>query len=234
MDGAAAIERADELWREGRRAAALNFLCAHVRRFPSEQPTRLALITRYREIGAPDQAGRWGLALDGQTSDFERDRAARLLAGAGLLARDLPKFLALPTADLPQQVRDLLPSVERYREQFHREHPENEPVPEDWRQFAATALWLLSAGLAGVVIVVVWGGALLGVQMTEFARWGGVVYVGVAALGCGAQGWWRLRSGPRARGWLWLVATALVTAGIVFIVATAAQNAGAIKFTWET
>ena len=115
MDGATAIERADELWSDGRRAAALALLCAHVRRFPSEQPTRRALIMRYREIGAPDQAGRWGLALDDPTSDFERDRAARLLAGAGLLARDLPTFLALPTADLPRQVRDLLPSVERYR-----------------------------------------------------------------------------------------------------------------------
>ncbi|WP_146082078.1 hypothetical protein [Rathayibacter sp. AY1A3] len=85
-----------------------------------------------------------------------------------------------------------------------------------------------------MVMVIVWGGALLGFHLTEFARWGGVVYVGVAALGCAAQGWWRFRSGPRARGWLWLEDTALITAGIVLIVATAAQNAGAITFTWET
>ncbi|PPG99860.1 tetratricopeptide repeat-containing protein [Rathayibacter sp. AY1G9] len=233
MDEAATVERADLLWQEGRRAAALDLLRGQVRRSPSDTMARLALIAKYRELSAPDQAGRWGLALDGETSDFERDRAARLLAGAGLHDRDLPDFLALPCRDLPREVLELLPLVEHYRGQFDQKPPDQEPPPSDWLEFAALVLWLSSVGLAVVAMVIVWGGAAFGTQMTAFARWSGVVCVGIAALGCVAQGCWRLRSGSRALGWTWLVPAVFVATGLTLLITAAIQSGGELLFTWE-
>lgn len=228
------VERADRLWQKGHRAAAFDLLREQVRRSPSEPTARLALIARYREIGAPDQAGRWGLALEGQTSPFERDRAARLLAGAGLRDRDLPGFLALPSRDLPPGVSELLPLVEHYREHFGQKSPDNEPPPpNDWREFAALALWSFSVGSAVVAVLIVWAGVVLGARMTAFARWSAVVFLGIAALGCAAQGWWRLRSGGRASGLIWLAIAVITAAALALLIAAAARNSGALLFTWE-
>ncbi|WP_146082850.1 MULTISPECIES: hypothetical protein [unclassified Rathayibacter] len=233
MDEAATVERADQLWQAGRRAAALELLKAQVRRSPSDPAVRLALIARYRELGAPDQAGRWGLALDGETTDFERDRAARLLAGAGLRDRDLPDLLSLPSRDLPQEALELLALVEHYRARFNEEHPYQAPPPRDRLEFAAFVLWLAAVGLAVVASMIVWGGAVLDTQMTAFARWSGVVCVGIAALGFVAQGWRCLRSGSRVLGWTWLVAAAIIAIELAVLLPAAAQNAGELLFTWE-
>lgn len=202
-----------------------------VRRFPSDTMARLALIAKYRELGAPDQAGRWGLALDGETSDFERDRAARLLAGAGVRDRDLPDFLALPSRDLPQEALELLPLVERYRARFDEEHPYGEPPPGDRLDFSAIVLLFSSAGLTIVAMAIVWGGVALGLQMTAFARWSGLACVGIAALGCVTRGWWWLRSGSRVLGWAWLAPAAIVMAGVILLITAAAHNGGELHFT---
>ncbi|PPF15868.1 MULTISPECIES: hypothetical protein [unclassified Rathayibacter] len=231
MDEEATVERADLLWQEGRRAAALELLRTHVRCVPSNTRARLALIAKYRALGAPDQAGRWGLALDGETSDFERDRAARLLAGAGVRDEDLPEFLALPSRDLPQEALELLPLVEHYRAKFDEENPYMETPPRDQLDLTATVLLLSSAGLTIVAMAIIWGGAALGLQMTAFARWSGLACVGIAALGCVTRGWWWLRSGSRALGWAWLAPAAIVMAGVILLITAAAHNGGELHFT---
>ncbi|PPI34333.1 hypothetical protein C5D34_09805 [Rathayibacter sp. AY1B1] len=74
---------------------------------------------------------------------------------------------------------------------------------------------------------------MLDTQMTAFARWSGVVCVGIAALGFVAQGWRYLRSGSRVLGWTWLVAAAIIAIELAVLLPAAAQNAGELLFTWE-
>ncbi|MEW5096002.1 tetratricopeptide repeat protein [Clavibacter michiganensis] len=54
--------RARLLWDEGDRAEALALLKEHLREDPHDGDARLVLAELYRELIAPDQAGRWGIA----------------------------------------------------------------------------------------------------------------------------------------------------------------------------
>ncbi|ROR67087.1 DUF6584 family protein [Agrococcus jenensis] len=74
-----AIARARAHAAYGRTRAAIDLLKPLA---TGEQPpyaARRALAELYRDLGAPDQAGRWGVVIDGWTSAFERDRLARAL-----------------------------------------------------------------------------------------------------------------------------------------------------------
>jgi hypothetical protein len=81
------LESARALVDAGDTRAALNLLRVHAERDHPPFATRRALAELYRELGAPDQAGRWGIVIEGWTTERERDRVARVgCVGVGLLA----------------------------------------------------------------------------------------------------------------------------------------------------
>ncbi|PWC07223.1 tetratricopeptide repeat protein [Mycetocola zhujimingii] len=89
------LDDAARLWSVGKRRDALALLKAAVRANPDDLPLRLALAELYREMNSPDQAGRWGIVIEGWTTPVERDRLARMLAPVGIPRDDLVEFLAL-------------------------------------------------------------------------------------------------------------------------------------------
>ena len=92
------INRSRELHTAGKRRGALELLKADVRSNPESMELRLALAELYRKMGCPDQAGRWGIAVEGWTTPIEQDRLARLLASSGITDLNIEEFLILPTA----------------------------------------------------------------------------------------------------------------------------------------
>lgn len=116
------IARSRELFDLGRHRAAFDLLKPAAEGESAPFVHRRALAQLYRELGCPDQAGRWGIVLDGWTTDVEKDRLARLLAANGVPARSARRFLAVPPeADLPEfnaVVEDRLPG---YRARFKAE-----------------------------------------------------------------------------------------------------------------
>ncbi|MDQ0742737.1 hypothetical protein QFZ62_000045 [Clavibacter sp. B3I6] len=189
MDEAEAIARAARLWQSGRRAAALESLRARVRRSPGDAEARRTLVGYYRELRAPDQAGRYALAIPGLATPAEQDRAARQFAAAGRGTAALPGYLALPGGDLPTEVLAFVIAVERHREQrrsaWAAAHAREQPEDDDLA-FAVWALVGTSVALALLAGVV---GALAGVPVTGFARWSALVVVVAVLVGCAVQ--WR-------------------------------------------
>lgn len=196
------------------------------------------LVAFYRELGAPDQAGRWSLALDGEATPLERDRAARLVAASRVSASDLPEFLALPTGDLPATVVRLLPDIERYRDRFRLSAEERLHLAlpaEDWRDAVALTGWFVSSAifvLAVLAVLVSWAGALLGTAMTDAARWASVASLACLAIACGFSGWSAARRRRRAViGWI--LGTVVLAAAVARFVAMAIGGGGIIRFSWE-
>ena len=89
------IAEASLAWDDRRRSDALKLMRTAVQKEPSLLAVRLALAERYREMGHPDQAGRWGIVFNDWTTDIERDRLARLLGSSGVAERDVVRFLSL-------------------------------------------------------------------------------------------------------------------------------------------
>jgi hypothetical protein len=113
------LEEASYAWDDGRKPESLRLLKLAVRKDPSLLAARLALAEHYRQMGHPDQAGRWGIIFDGWTTEIERDRLARLLASSGVGERDVMKFLSLADRDISHDVANLMSGpVERYRLRF--------------------------------------------------------------------------------------------------------------------
>jgi hypothetical protein len=113
------LEEASYAWDDGRRSESLQLMRAAIGDDPSLLALRRALAERYRQMGNPDQAGRWGIVFDGWTTSIERDRLARLLAASGVPEAHTAKFLSLPDDPLPQVVKDLLRGpVSTYRTKF--------------------------------------------------------------------------------------------------------------------
>lgn len=87
----------------------LEILKQAVRDAPQSQQARLGLAAAYRELGHPDQAGRWGALTEGWATQFELDRFARLLGASAVGASEIRSFLWLPSgATLPESVTDLI------------------------------------------------------------------------------------------------------------------------------
>ncbi|MFT2690696.1 hypothetical protein [Clavibacter zhangzhiyongii] len=88
-------------------------------RGPRDGDARLALAELYRELIAPDQAGRWGIGVPGWTTEVERDRLARMIAHSGIGDHEIPAFLALPPdAALPEELAALAPAIADHRAHF--------------------------------------------------------------------------------------------------------------------
>ncbi|AWB86002.1 DUF6584 family protein [Mycetocola zhujimingii] len=115
------INRSRQLHTAGNRRGSLQLLKTEVRKNPKSMELRIALAELYRGMGHSDQAGRWGIAVEGWTTSIERDRLARLLASSGVTAQDIEEFLVLPpgmVAARPDIVALLDGPAARYRERF--------------------------------------------------------------------------------------------------------------------
>ncbi|MGU3408983.1 hypothetical protein ACLBWP_02655 [Microbacterium sp. M1A1_1b] len=228
------VRRAAELWDKGGRAAALTLLRDHLREDPQARQVRLALVERYRELGAPDQAGRWALAVSGLATSVERDRAARLLAASGVARDDLRAFLALPTdTPLPDEVDGLMADVDRYREQFGADMLDRTGGRGDrfGDALESTGLVVVCAWLATVVIV--WGGTVLGAHLTEFARWATTAALASCAVFCGVMVVRRSIGPQRRSAIVWGAAAVVLAAAVVRLVSLGVVGDGVIRFAWE-
>lgn len=195
MDEAEAIARAARLWATGRRAAALESLRTRVRRSPGDAEARRTLVGYYRELRAPDQAGRYALAVPGLATPAEQDRAARQFAAAGRGTAAVPGYLALPAGDLPPEVLAFVIAVERLRAErrsaWDAAHAREQPEDDD----LAFAVWALVGTVVALAVLAGVVGALAGVSVTAFARWSALVVLVAVLVGCAVQ--WR-RSIARA------------------------------------
>ncbi|MBF4620920.1 hypothetical protein [Clavibacter sp. VKM Ac-2542] len=203
-----AIARARAMWDAGRRREATASLVDRVRSHARETDARLVLAGWYRELGAPDQAGRWGIATPGWTTAIERDRLARMIATSGHRDEGVATFLDLPGSGLPDHVAELLPLVAGHRERYARIGTpigEAGPAPDLRREsaivlgVAAAVVFALGMLLAGIL-------SLFGVDTVGVARWTGVVALVLlkfAVLTVGVR--------PRRGPW-WITAIALVVA----------------------
>jgi len=223
MDEAEAIARADRLWESGRRAAALESLRTRVRREPADAHARRALVARYRELGAADQAGRYGLAIGGLTTPRERRLAARQLAAAGTGAAGLRAHLALPAGDLPPEVLDLVVEVERLREErrlaWGADHPHAADLGADDVSFAFWAVTgtLLAISLLAAVVV-----DLAGAPWTALARWIAAALVAVMLAGSVLERRRAVRRARAADAADWATAIVVLALGLVCLVPAAA------------
>jgi hypothetical protein len=121
------ISRSRWLYAAGKRRGALDLLKTDMRKYPESKELRLALAELYRDMGYPDQAGRWGIAVEGWTTPVEQDRLARLLASSGITDPDIEEFLGLSPAMVaarPDVIALITGPVARYRERFHARYRE--------------------------------------------------------------------------------------------------------------
>ncbi|OUE27892.1 hypothetical protein [Clavibacter michiganensis] len=220
MDEAEAIARADRLWESGRRAAALESLRTRVRREPADAGVRRALVGRYRELGAADQAGRYGLAIGGLTTRRERQLAARQFAASWTGTAGLADFLALPAGDLPSEVLDLVVEVERLRQErrlaWGTDHAGTGDADDISFAFWAVTGTLLVLSLLAAVVV-----DLAGAPWTALARWIAVAVVAVMLIGCGLERRRAVRSRLVAAAEGWGMAAVVLALGLACLVAAA-------------
>ncbi|KDP91112.1 hypothetical protein W824_07450 [Clavibacter cf. michiganensis LMG 26808] len=216
MQTSVAVDRARALWDGGRRRDAIVELRARVRKEPGDAVARLLLASWYREVRAPDQAGRWGIALPGWTAPRERELLARLIASSGVPDDRLGRFLALPAGERPAELDEVMAIVDGLR------------APDGWRGAKPLRPCDLRSRIAHAVHVLGWlllSGALLmsglvaltGDDATSPARGGvavGLVLLAVAAVVEGTRarrGWWWI--GPSAV----LLAAALMAAAVTLV-----------------
>jgi len=211
-DAPDAPTRARLLWDEGDRAEALALLKGHLRDEPGDTRARLALAELYRELIAPDQAGRWGIASPGWTTEAERDRLARMIAHSGIADHEIPGFLALPAeADLHAEVAGLMPAIEMHRADFadpgrmtkrERKAARYASTPSSFAYEVADVASDLAWWVIGIVFalgaLLVWVAALCGQPVTALARWTGTATLATAALVCLARAY-TMRTGELVR-----------------------------------
>ncbi|OUE30987.1 hypothetical protein BFL35_07345 [Clavibacter michiganensis] len=193
--------RARLLWDEGDRAEALALLKEHLREDPRDGDARLALAELYRELIAPDQAGRWGIAVPGWTTEVERDRLARMIAHSGIADHEIAGFLELPPdAELPAEATALMPAIEMHRADFadparmtkrERKAARYASTPSSFAYEVADVAADLAWWVIGIVFalgaLLVWVAALCGQPVTALARWTGTATLATTALVCLAR-----------------------------------------------
>lgn len=150
------INRARQLIRVGKSAAARQALKAAVRAQPDSRPLHLLLAELYREIDCPDQAGRWGILIDGWATPREQDRLARLLASSGVAPQDVPVFLALPTRNLDEYptIEALLDGpVARYRPRYDDKIVKRPNPPSRFFTVVAKVVWVAAFVVVGIHLI---------------------------------------------------------------------------------
>lgn len=179
------VARARALSRQGNNGAAVALLKARVERERTPGEARRALAEIYREMGAPDQAGRWGIAFDGWTTSFERDRLARALA----FYADPWVFLSLPSTESASvDLAEVLAKRKAYSDRAaarNRRAIEGSRETPDGRAYRREeALWA-TAFVLGVIaplgpLLVVFGSLLLNKE--PLAAWASAAGWSVAAV----------------------------------------------------
>jgi hypothetical protein len=172
------LEEASYAWDDGRRSEALQLLKFAVRQDPSRLTVRRALAERYREMGHPDQAGRWGIVFDGWTTDFERDRLARLLAASRVSEAQTPQFLALDQHEFPEVVLGLVSgSVETYRSKFENSAQDRRKSAQDRYENEKTDRFDVAALAAST-----WGFFVVACVVSAFVTLGFAVFGSVGRV----------------------------------------------------
>lgn len=226
-------ERAERLWERGDIESSLLLLKRRVRETPSDDVARRTLVDHYRELGAPDQAGRWALAIPGLATPLEKDRAARMLAASRVEDDRLVEFLALPRGVISEDVDALMPSVARYAaRRAHTPSPGPMPALSGWPESAAWVLLCISVIVVILAPAIVWTVAAAGLPATQTARWAAAitsVCFGATALGFGAP---RIKGTPIAA--LGLIGGGLLACAVgLTMMGAAVVHGGNILFPWE-
>ena len=188
-----------------------------IRLDPSLDSVRRALAERYREMGNPDQAGRWGISLDGWTTNLERDRLARLLAASGIDEPQVVRFLALPDGRVPDSVTELLQGPTAvYRDRFLARFGEEFQITDRSPLFIpTTVLWVLYLITSVGGAYTIFGFALFGSASSVLARTFGLVCIGalVVALAFSAA----MAASMKAKGWTAGWAVGAIVVGSLFV-----------------
>jgi hypothetical protein len=222
MDEAEAIARADRLWESGRRAAALESLRTRVRREPADADARRALVARYRELGAADQAGRYGIAISGLTTPRERELAARQYAASWAGTAGLRDHLALPAGDLPSEVLDLVVAVERDREERRLAWSAAGQGADDFdAEDVSFAFWAVTVTLLVISLLAAVVVDLAGAPWTALARWIAAALVAVMLVGSGLERRRAVRRRRDADAADWATAIVVLALGLVCLVPAA-------------
>lgn len=219
------IERARALAASGNFRAALNLLRETATREGPPYSSRLALAELYRELGCPDQAGRWGIVSEGWTTEYERDRLARLLAASGVAEETSREFLRIPRdVEDPVDLRAVVARVPTYRARFGPRWDWNPIVlPGGWvaRFTRGAAKWLIYLAVAAAILTMI---GVFQQQLTgggDALSWatGGSLYF-VALLGAAAVAYGMSRWAVR-RIWSGLASMGLGAALIALMIAVA-------------
>jgi hypothetical protein len=138
-----------QLRRSGNVRLALNVLKNAAWADPGDLRVRRALAEMYREMGHPDQAGRWGIVLDGWTTPKEKEELVKDIAYRGD-HEHLVRFLNLPSS--PRTFPDLNDLLAGPVKKFV------EPTSDRWRETLfgiAASGWAVStvAFLVGTIAV---------------------------------------------------------------------------------
>lgn len=155
VNNPALLDRADELWAEGRHQRALQQLRALIDGDPSQLDVRGRLAERYRELGNPDHAGRWGISIEGWTTELERDRLARLIAARRVPSSGIREFLRVtPDQVSDDAIAEIETAAETYRNRPRRTKV-TPPVEPDTSSEAPLNFTLLAilASLLGAYLV---------------------------------------------------------------------------------
>lgn len=211
------LRRAASAWSDGDRHHSLRLLKDAVRLDPSLGSVRRVLAERYREMGAPDQAGRWGISLDGWTTDLERDRLARLLAGAGIDESQAVRFLALPDGRVPDSVMELLEGPtsvyrDRFQARLREEYGEEEGSPLFIPTIVLWALYMITS-VAGAYTI--FGFAVFGSASSILARSIGLLSIGVLVIALASSA--AMAASIRAKGWTAGWAMGSIVVGGLFV-----------------
>lgn len=168
------------------RREALGALKARLQANPADQSTRGQIVNAYRQLGNPDQAGRFAIGLDERPKP-EEVRAYSAMVRALNADESTTRRLCLVTAEvnLPDQVM----------------HAIEGRAPDDgWRSWGVLLfiVWAIWVALSLVCMVVVFGFAVAGardVQLiaqwwTALGGWALVVALLTTAVWCAASGKW--------------------------------------------
>ena len=165
----------------------LDALKRAVRAAPTNAAARLALAEVYRELGMPDQAGRWGALSDGWATDVELDRFARQLGASGIGPDNIRPFLLLPAgAKLPASLEALVagPAATYQRELATKRRAEWVDTPSlriAQRVVDVFAVAAAICSLGTVLIVYFW--TVGGVEVSPtFARVAGAIVLLLAVI----------------------------------------------------
>jgi hypothetical protein len=161
-------------------------------------------------MGCPDQAGRWGIVVDGWTTAIEQDRLARLLAPFGTAREDVVDFLLLP--EPIDSYPDLRAVIDGRVEEYVTQPGEGETKASDLLPMIAVISWIVTViacllAMASVFVVAFFnladtrslarfiGGCLLSAGAVSFIvtsaatalahRWGSTVSLCILGVLCG-------------------------------------------------